>query len=251
VKVASSSGVAPVAPAASKSALKTFTNSLGMEFILIPAGSFMMGDVFDGAYDDESPVHRVKISRPFYLGKYAVTQEQWVAVTGKNPSVIKERKHPVETVSWDEVQTFIQRLNEPEGTNRYRLPTEAEWEYAVRAGTTSAYSFGDNANQLEHYAWYEDNSNKQTHPVGQKQPNPWGLYDMHGNVWEWVQDWYGEYSQSAVTDPTGPSGGDGRVLRGGSWSSNARYLRSANRSNYAPDNRYECLGFRLALSPGH
>lgn len=231
------------------SASKTFTNSFGMEFILIPAGAFTMGDVFEGAFDNESPLHRVKISQPFYLGKYAVTQEQWAVVMGKNPSKFKGRNNPVETVSWDEVQTFIQGLNEQEGANKYRLPTEAEWEYAARVGTTGAYSFGDDADQLEQYAWSRDNSGRQTHPVGQKKSNSWGLYDMHGNVWEWMQDWYGAYSQGAVTDPIGPSEGEFRVVRGGSWFDSARLLRSAGRNIGAPDYRSEFIGFRLALSP--
>ncbi|GHU47810.1 hypothetical protein AGMMS50289_23540 [Betaproteobacteria bacterium] len=231
---------------------KTFTNSIGTEFILIPAGSFTMGaDKNDkDAEDDETPPHRVSISQAFYLGKYEVTQGEWEAVMGSNPSKFKGRSNPVERVSWNDVQTFIQRLNAKEGTNKYRLPTEAEWEYAARAGTKSTYSFGDDAGQLGAYAWYDGNSGDQTHPVGQKKPNPWGLYDMHGNVYEWVNDWYNEsyYSRSASTDPAGPSSGQLWVLRGGSWFSSAGSLRSANRLFSSPVYRSGSYGFRLARS---
>jgi formylglycine-generating enzyme required for sulfatase activity len=201
---------------------------------------------------DEQPPHRVKISQPFYLGKYQVTQGEWVAVMGNNPSKYKGRDNPVENVSWNDAQMFIQGLNAKEGAKKYRLPTEAEWEYAARAGTKSTYSFGDDAGQLGQYAWYGGNSSGQTHPVGKKQPNLWGLYDMHGNVWEWGNDWYGRnyYGRSSSTDPAGLSGGDSRVMRGGSWLGSAGYLRSAYRGSYSPDYRLEYIGFRLARSPG-
>ncbi|MDR3221636.1 MAG: formylglycine-generating enzyme family protein [Candidatus Accumulibacter sp.] len=232
---------------------KTHTNSIGMEFIQSPAGSFMMGadNNLEDANDDETPQHQVTLSESFYLGKYEVTQAQWEAVMGGNPSKFKGRSNPVETVSWDDVQVFIERLNAKEGTSKYRLPTEAEWEYAARAGTTSAWSFGDDAASAGQYAWYKNNSGQQTHPAGQKQPNPWDLYDMHGNVWEWVQDWYGNkyYAKSPSADPKGPSIGVGRALRGGSWGDSAKYLRSARYGNM-PDTRDEFNGFRLALSPG-
>jgi formylglycine-generating enzyme required for sulfatase activity len=237
-----------------QAAEKTYTNGIGMEFVLIPAGSFQMGADrnFEEASDDETPQHRVTISRPFYLGKTEVTQAQWTAVMGNNPSKFKGRTNPVEQVSWDDVQEFIRRLNRKEGTDKYRLPTEAEWEYAARAGTTSAYSFGDDASYLGRYAWYDGNSGDRPHPVGQKPPNAWGLHDMHGNVWEWVQDWYdgNYYGRSPSTDPRGPSSGSSRVYRGGSWIYDAAYCRSANRYSYWPDYRYDNLGFRLALSPG-
>ncbi|GHT84971.1 hypothetical protein AGMMS49960_02070 [Betaproteobacteria bacterium] len=233
---------------------KTFTNSIGTEFILIPAGSFIMGaDENDkDADDDETPQHRVSINQTFYLGKYPVTQGEWEAVMGSNPSKFKGRSNPVEQVSWNDVQTFIQRLNTKEGTNKYRLPTEAEWEYAARAGTKSTYSLGDDKGELGVYAWYDGNSGDQTHPVGQKKPNPWGLYDMHGNVYEWVNDWYdvSYYSRSPSTDPAGPSSGQYRVLRGGSWYSLDWLLRSAFRGNNSPELRFLNVGFRLALSPG-
>jgi formylglycine-generating enzyme required for sulfatase activity len=250
---------APTSPSASAAktpapaARERMTNSIGMEFVLIPAGSFMMGDDGESAYDDEKPRHRVTISQPFYLGKYEVTQAQWTAVMGSNPSEFKGSSNPVENVSWNDVQEFIRRLNEKEGTQKYRLPTEAEWEYAARAGTTSRYSFGDDADSLDRYAWYRNNSGKKTQPVGRRDPNAWSLYDMHGNVWEWVEDWFDEtyYARSPASDPRGPSGGAFRVLRGGSWLNDAGPLRSAYRSYDSPETRNESLGFRLAFSPGH
>jgi formylglycine-generating enzyme required for sulfatase activity len=217
-----------------------------MEFVLIVAGEFLMGS---NDFDDEKPVHRVRISKNFYLGKYEVTQAQWQAVMGANPSRFKGETLPVEQVSWGDTQEFIKRLNAKEGGTKYRLPREAEWEYATRAGTTTAYSFGDNASQLGEYAWFTTNSGGTTHPVGQKKSNPWGLYDMHGNVWEWVHDWYNKDTYKSPTstavDPQGPSAGSYRVLRGGSWNLNASYCRSANRYLNAPGHRIDFLGFRL------
>lgn len=232
---------------------QTYTNSIGMEFILIPAGSFNMGADINsrGAADDESPVHRVSISKPFYLGKFEVTQAQWMAIMGSNPSHFKGQNNPVEKVSWGDAQAFIQKLNAKEGHNRYRLPTEAEWEYAARAGTDSVYSFGDDATSLGQYAWYTANPGNATHPVGQKRPNPWGFYDMYGNVWEWVQDWHdgNYYSNSPSTDPMGPSSGLYRGYRGGSWRGSKRSCRSAYRYNASPDYGSSDIGFRLVLSP--
>ncbi len=232
---------------------KAYKNSIGMEFVLIPAGSFMMGTDknFEDCDDHETPRHKVTISKPFYIGKYEVTQDQWVAVMGSNPSKFKGRKRPVDQVSWEDTQSFIRKLNRKEETDKYRLPTEAEWEYAARAGTTTAYSFGNDKGGLGQYAWYGGNSGK-THPVGQLRPNAWGLYDVHGNLWEWCQDWYGEkyYSDSPSTNPRGPSSGSDRVRRGGSWFSGTRLCRSAYRYRYSPGRRNYDLGFRLALSPG-
>ncbi len=186
------------------------------------------------------------------MGKFEVTQEQWVKIMGYNRSEgMKERRRPINNVSWFEVQEFLRRLNKMVNTKRYRLPTEAEWEYAARAGSTAVYSFGDDASQLEAYAWYGGNSGKETHPVGQKRQNAWGLYDMHGNVWEWVQDRHGDYNADAVVDPQGPYMGWCRVIRGGSWDNNAGGCRLANRDPYAPANRYCNIGFRLVLSPGY
>jgi formylglycine-generating enzyme required for sulfatase activity len=215
-----------------------------MQFALIPAGEFQMGSA-NGA-NDERPVRTVRISKPFYLGIYEVTQGQWEAVMGNNPSQFKgDASRPVERVSWEEVQQFIDKLNAREGGTKYRLPTEAEWEYAARAGSTTAYSFGDDSSQLGKYAWFEGNAGNTTHPVGKLQPNAWGLYDMHGNVWEWVQDWYGKYAAEPVTDPQGPASGSDRVIRGGGWGHVAGFCRSAYRLHGAPGGRSDSLGFRL------
>lgn len=229
----------------------------GIEFIRIPSGDFMMGS---NEYNNEQQIHKVNIGNPFYLGKYPVTQKQWVAVMGNNPSYFKGDDLPVESVSWEDVQKFIKRLNKREGTDNYRLPSEAEWEYACRAGTTTRYYFGDDESKLGDYAWYsgystyeEWNKNKDkiskegTHPVGQKKSNPWGLYDMHGNVWEWVQDKYhGDY-EGASSDGSAWEDGDSsnRVLRGGSWDYDARGCRSAFRNGGDPDDRGYDVGFRL------
>ncbi|WP_089936968.1 SUMF1/EgtB/PvdO family nonheme iron enzyme [Candidatus Entotheonella palauensis] len=220
------------------------TNSLGIDFVLIPAGEFLMGSS-DG-FDNERPMHRVRISRPFYLGLCAVTQAQWQAVMGNNPShFMGDSDRPVEQLSWEDIQAFIRGLQEHEGSVRYRLPTEAEWEYANRAGSATDYSFGSDGRQLDRYAWYADNAGNQTHPVRQREPNAWGLYDMHGNVWEWVQDWYGKYAVEERADPEGPSAGANRVIRGGGWSSEAWYCRSAYRGYWPPSDRRHDLGFRL------
>jgi formylglycine-generating enzyme required for sulfatase activity len=219
-------------------------NSIGMEFTLIPAGEFNMGSEES---DDEKPVHKVKIKNPFYLGSYPVTQREWKAVVADNPSYFKGDDLPVEHVSWDDVQEFIKNLNEKEGTENYRLPSEAEWEYAARAGTTTRYSFSDSESKLGDYAWYDDNSGDKTHPVGQKKPNSWGLYDVHGNVWEWVQDLWHDSYDGAPTDGSAWESGDGadRVVRGGSWFDYAGRCRSASRDPRVPGFRYYGLGFRI------
>ena len=233
---------------------KQYTNSIGMEFVLIPAGAFNMGaDMnFENAHYDEVPVHRISITKAFYLGKFEVTQAQWMAVMGRNPSRFKGQSNPVEQVSWDDAQAFIRKLNQMEGHNRYRLPTEAEWEYAARAVSESTYSFGDDAVLMGRYAWYYDNSGLTTHPVGQKESNSFGLYDMHGNVWEWVQDWYGDtyYQSSPPSAPVGPPSGLFRVCRGGSWCNFAGDCSSARRNHGSPSFGHEENGFRVLLSPG-
>jgi formylglycine-generating enzyme required for sulfatase activity len=234
---------------------KTITNSIGMEFVLIPAGTFTMGspDSDTNAEDNEKPAHQVTISQPFYMGKYEVTQAQWKSIMGTNPSELKGDNHPVETVSWEDVQQFIRRLNKQEkqasGT-LCRLPTEAEWEYVARAGTTTRYSFGDNAVHLEDYGWYSENSGNTIHPVGKKLRNPWGLYDMHGNVSEWVQDWYADdhYTHSPSRDPQGPATGAYRVIRGGGWDGPAQYVRAAGRFANDPGYRDLGIGFRCSSS---
>lgn len=220
---------------------------LGIKFVPILAGEFYMGSPANekGRWDAEGPVHYVKIQKPFYLGIYPVTQQQWKMFMGKNPSSFKGDNLPVEHVSWEDIQSFIKKLNEKEGSNKYRLPSEAEWEYAARAGTKTRYCFGDDESELPDYAWYSDNSEKRTHPVGQKKPNQWGLYDMHGNVWEWVQDrLHGSYD-GALADGSvwEEENGSHRIHRGGSWFRDARYCRSAFRN--APGFRPVTLGFRL------
>ena len=259
----------------------TWTNALGMEFVGVPAGTFVMGspEGEEGRFNDEGP-HEVTLSQGFWMGKHEVTQGEWEAVMGSNPSYFTAcgAECPVEQVSWEDIQGFMARLNEREAaagsTSRYRLPTEAEWEYAARAGSAAATPEGElrifgfrNAPVLDGQAWYGGNSGvayeggwdcsgweeKQhesercgTHPVGQKRANGWGLHDMLGNVWEWVSDWYGRYPSGAVTDPTGPGSGSSRVRRGGSWIDAARSVRSATRYyTFAPGARYFTLGFRL------
>ena len=227
----------------------------GMEFVGIPPGEFPMGSTSRHAFDFEQPVTRVRITKGFYLGKYEVTQAEWQAVMGSNPSSFKDcgGNCPVEKVSWDDVQVFIGKLNGMSGGRRYRLPTEAEWEYAAQAGTTTDTYAGNltepwgNDPVLNGIAWYEENSGGRSHAVGQKAPNGWGLYDMLGNVWEWVGDWYGAYPGGTVTDPEGPVSGSRRVNRGGGGGRYdfAGYCRSAYRNRNSPGLRDDGLGFRL------
>jgi formylglycine-generating enzyme required for sulfatase activity len=191
--------------------------------------------------------HRVTLTKGFYLGVYEVTQAQWQAVMGGNPSFSKGDNLPVEGVTWDDCQEFCKKLSAQEGKS-YRLPTEAEWEYGCRAGTTTAFCFGDEVSQLGEYAWYWDNSGRRTQPVGQKKSNAWGLYDMYGNVGEWCQDWYGNYDGDAA-DPVGPGQASNRVVRGGSWDDDPRFCRSAIRGRFVPGSRLSILGCRLALVP--
>ena len=229
-------------------------NEVILELVLIPAGEFLMGSpaADDNVEADEKPQHRVRITRPFYLGKYLVTQEQWQAVMGKNPSHFQGPKNPVEMVGWDDCQQFLDKLNGQIGGpgRKFVLPTEAQWEYACRAGSTAKFSFGDDESMFGEYAWYEKNADGQTHPVGGKKPNAWGLYDMHGNVCEWCQDWYdsGYYAKSPVDDPRGPDIGQYRVDRGGSWLRPASGCRSAIRMRVTA-NRFDGLGLRVSLVP--
>ena len=249
---------------------QAITNSVGIKLAYIPPGEFMMGSPSSesGRFDDELQ-HRVRLTRPFYIGITPVTQQQWEAVMGSTPSSFNGGDRPVEQVSWDDAVNFCKRLSKKEG-KRYRLPTEAEWEYACRAGTTGPYG---GTGRLEDMGWFADNSGDarldsaqiwttdranyikrlednhcRTHSVGQKYANGWGLYDMHGNVWEWCDDWYGDYSAGAANDPKGlPTGWD-RVLRGGSWYRDPQLCRSACRFRDTPDVRDVCIiGFRLAL----
>jgi formylglycine-generating enzyme required for sulfatase activity len=227
---------------------KTWTNSIGMEFILIPAGTFMMGspDTDAEADKDEKPAHRVTLSQPFSLGKYPVTQAQWETVMGNNPSRFTGTPdRPVENVSWHDVQAFLHKLNEREGGGGYRLPTEAQWEYACRAGTETPRYHQD----IDAIAWYEANSNRQTQPVGQKWPNAWGFYDMLGNVWEWCHDGKRTYTRASVCDPLGPTeAGADRGHRGGGWDDDAQSVRAADRFWLDPGLRIDVLGFRCASS---
>ena len=193
---------------------------------------------------DEGPQHTVTISNGFYLQTTEVTQAQWQAVMRNNPSYSKGDDLPVENVSWNDAQRFIKKLNEKEGTDAYRLPTEAEWEYACRAGTSSVYHWGEDMD--DSYCWYASNASDKTHPVGQKLPNRCGLYDMSGNVWEWCQDWWGGYSPKPISDPQGPSSGTRRVLRGGGWNGFPQNCRSANRLTGLPNTTGPDFGFRVA-----
>ena len=214
-------------------------NRIDLTLVLVPPGSFMMGST---NADDEQPVHQVTIGAPFYLGKYEVTQRQWVALMGSNPSEFRGADHPVEQVSWEDAQEFIRKLNALGDGFEYRLPTEAEWEYACRAGTT-----GDFAGDLDALAWYDNNSKGGTHPVGQKQPNKFGLYDMHGNVWEWCADMSPETYQGAPRDGSAwlNAGSQKRILRGGSWDHNSDHARSAYRHWFSSNHHTHGIGFRV------
>ncbi len=239
---------------------KTITNSIGMKLVLIPKGTFMMGSPIEeeGAENDEEQ-HQVTIGKDYYLGVTEVTQGQYEKVMGTNPSYFQKRvirksdssMYPVEQVSWEDAVEFCKKLSdlpeEKKAGRVYRLPTEAEWEYACRAGSKAAYSFGANSKTLGDYAWFGENSGGQN-LVGEKKANAWGLYDMHGNVWEWCSDWYGVYPKGSVSDPSGPSEGSVRVNRGGSWFNVAAFCRSAYRYRNAPSYRSLNVGFRVALS---
>jgi formylglycine-generating enzyme required for sulfatase activity len=196
---------------------RTITNRIGMTLVFIQPGTFTMGSpASESGREEDEKQHEVTLTRGFYLQTPPVTQGQWQAVMGDNPSEFKKCGDdcPVETVSWDDVQAFIKKLNAMDDDRIYRLPTEAEWEYACRGGSTTVFCFGDSDSALDEYAWFGGNSKESTHPVGQKKPNAWGLYDMHGNVWEWCQDWYADYPGKPVRDPVGPGKGSGRVCRG-------------------------------------
>jgi formylglycine-generating enzyme required for sulfatase activity len=228
-----------------------------LELAWIPPGEFMMGSPGSekGRFEDESPQHPVRLSKGFWMGKFEVTQEQWERMMGGNPSIFKNARSPVENVSWDECQEFLNKMNasvpaqglKRDDGNKFRLPSEAEWEYACRAGTSARFNLGDADGDLDQAGWYSGNSGNSTHPVGEKQANAWGLFDMNGNVMEWCQDWYGPYAGGAVTDPGGPWMGPtaSRVLRGGSWFNASGFCRSAYRSHSAPLFRFSRIGFRV------
>ena len=224
-------------------------NKLINDMVYVSGGTFTMGGTSEQGSDaesDEKPTHSVTLSS-YYICKYEVTQALWRAVMGSNPSYFKGDNLPVEQVSWNDCQTFINRLNSYTGRN-FRLPTEAEWEFAARGGNYSRHYKYSGSNYLGDVAWYTDNSGSRTHTVGTKQANELGLYDMTGNVWEWCSDWYGSYSSYSQSNPTGPNSGSDRVLRGGSWNSYARSYRSSNRSYNAPSGSLRIFGFRLVLS---
>ena len=221
-------------------------NGVRMKFCWCPPGDFMMGSpTTEDPRDNDEVQHRVKLTQGFWMGKYEVTQRQWESVMGDNPSRFKGANRPVEQVSWNDCQEFIRKVNAA-GQVKVELPTEAQWEYACRAGSTTAYCCGNRLDDA--YAWYYDNSASKTHDVNTLKPNAWGLYDMHGNVWEWCADWYGTYPMGSVTDPTGAASGGLRVDRGGGCNYIARYCRSAYRSRNWPGSRYYNLGFRLVCS---
>ncbi|MGD1075752.1 MAG: SUMF1/EgtB/PvdO family nonheme iron enzyme [Thermodesulfovibrionales bacterium] len=220
------------------------------EMIFVKGGCFEMGDTFGNGLKNEKPVHEVCV-QDFYIGKYEVTQGQWQAVMGNNPSAFKGCGYscPVESVSWDDVQEFIRRLKAMTG-KKYRLPTEAEWEYAARSGGKNQQWAGTSRlDDLEDYAWYSDDSGKRTHPVGRKKPNGLGIYDMSGNVWEWVRDYYDEkyYEKSPKENPPGPLSGRWKVLRGGAWYLGPSFVRSSFRFWGLPSFRNGFFGVRLAL----
>jgi sulfatase modifying factor 1 len=240
---------------------KTYTNSLGMEFVLIPPGTFFMGSPPTEPHRGSSEVrHQVTISRPFYMQTTEVTMKQWHSIMGRRMMMFQKDPEdmPVTRVSWFDCMKFIKRLNKMK-QGKYRLPTEAEWEYAARAGTSTAYSWGDTIDCEK--AMYGNNSLKNNEcqfyyrsinlqidrpaPVKTFKPNTWGLYDMHGNVWEWCMDWYGEFEKRSVIDPKGPASGNVRIRRGGSWFKYGYTCRSANRSFGHPATRYRTTGFRL------
>ena len=234
-------------------------NSLGMEFVLIESGKFVMGspEGEPGRYTGEIS-HTVNLTHPFYIQTTEVTQSQWQALMGNNPSANKRcgDRCPVEQVSWEDAQRFIRKLNQKEGTDKYRLLTEAEWEYACRATSTTALPNGgittlqcDVDDNLNAIGWYCGNSQNRVHPVAGKKPNAWGLHDMLGNVQEWCQDWFGGYPNDEVVDPKGPKKGSYRVMRGGTWYSPARDVRCASRFGSPPRYRFQHIGFRLGMMP--
>ncbi len=273
---------------------KEITNSIGMKLVLIPKGTFTMGSPESEERPDrnDETQHEVTISKDYYLGVTEVTQGHYEKVIGTNPSYFRvgrirgsSSNHPVEQISWENAVEFCKKLSdlpEEKAAGRvYRLPTEAEWEYACRAGSKTPYGFGDNRRDLGNYAWFLNNSGSReldsdalearrqdnpdyetiqeyedtiksagcaTHPVGEKKANAWGLYDMHGNVWEWCSDWYGEYPKGAVSDPVGPREGSFRVYRGGGWRNRAAQCRSAVRYSNGRVAPHHSLGFRVAMS---
>jgi formylglycine-generating enzyme required for sulfatase activity len=269
------------APATGKRFYRAVVFAEPTNLVFVPPGTFQMGsptNEVDRVYW-EGPQPAVTISRGFWMGKYEVIQREYLTVMGSNPSWFNgahtnwpfaggsvdfglDLSRPVESVNWYDATNYCGMLTQQERTagriaanTLYRLPTEAEWEYACRAWTSTRFGYGDDVGytNLTNYAWYSGNSGQTTHPVGQKLPNPWGLYDMHGNVWEWCQDWWGDYPGGIAVDPQGPATGSSRVFRGGFWNrfgSYGGYCRSASRNESSPDYRSSFLGFRVVLIPG-
>lgn len=236
-------GCPPFGPSAGTT--RTFD---GIQFQWCPPGTFAMGSPgIEAGHTSDETLHEVTISNGFWLSRYEVTQAQWNSVVGQNPSEFPGNNRPVENVTWHDVQDFLTLLNVTSWGSSYRLPTEAEWEYACRAGTTTRYYWGNDPaeSMIDDYAWYWDTGDLETHPVGEKTPNAWGLYDMIGNVFEWCQDRYGQYPENPVTDPAGPNAGNSRVVRGGSWDSFPEACRSAARDSRLPNTVSGDLGFRL------
>jgi len=248
---ASSGNQGPSRPVTEKAF--TLPGDVRLDMVWVEPGRFTMGSPGSEPFRDpnEGPQHQVTISKGFYLGKYEVTQRQWEGVMNTRPwsgqaSVVDNPDHPAVYLSWDDAQAFIRRINAAETAAVYRLPTEAEWEYACRAGSGARWSFGDQEGRLRDYAWYDANATSAgedyAHRVGTRQPNPWGLYDMHGNVWEWTQDWYSDYTLNSQVDPRGPASGAQRVLRGGSFNIGPQFAR---RGLFTPTVRTGYLGLRL------
>ena len=225
-----------------------FFNEVDMEFVFIKPGTFIMGRT---PYREDKGIHEFKhpvtLTSRYYIQTTPVTQKQWETIMGINPSHFKDSgSHaPVENVTWQDTQDFIAKLNRLDRPNHYRLPTEAEWEYAARAGSEARFCYGNDYSQLESYAWYKGNSGMRTHPVARKRSNAWGIFDIIGNVWDWCLDWRGEYPLDEAIDPTGPPEGRGKVLRGGSWGSDVWYLHSTDRHSRPPEYCNYNVGFRL------
>lgn len=264
--VALLSGTSPDSGCGEPAIESRWSNALGMKFVRVPPGSFMMGSPPNEQFrNEDETLHSVKLTRPFFMQETEVTQAQWKAIMGSNPSFFSDcgENCPVERVSWNDTGRFLEALNK-RGEGRYRLPTEAEWEYACRAGSKSAFSWGDVPDCSK--GMFNNNPRRglakclrevlarglkpgSPAPVRSYPPNPWGLYDMHGNVWEWCQDWYGPYPQGEVADPQGPARAAFKVRRGGSWFKYATFGRSANRNWAHPASRYNTTGFRLVREP--
>lgn len=246
----------PVLKIDENEAVLHLNDSTSIPFVLIPAGSFLMGSSETEAdrQKDEGPVVQVEISESFFLGQYEITQAQWLAVMGSNPSIFKDQTnygdYPVDMISWNDCQAFIDSLNSF-GMGRYRMPTEAEWEYSARAGTNTRFHWGDDEGYKEiyQYAWFNPNSMARSMPVGIKEPNQWNLYDMIGNMWEWCSDWKGAYenADSIAYDPGGPEMGEEKIFRGGSWFNPPNVCRTANRNAHEPETGYSNIGLRLVL----